>query len=234
MASRSPRPTASGQQGVGALQLYLALAAAAFGVLALLAWSIPYFPADVTIERAVQAEHPGWLETLASAVSWVGFPPQSTIIFGIIIAAIFVSGRRREAGLALFAAAGSAALWFLIAPLVHRPRPSPDLVRVAANIPFGSFPSGHVLNLTAFFGCLAYLAFTRLPSGWLRTLIVVCCAALVVGIGFARIYSGEHWPSDVLGGYLLGSVWLALAIRLDRWRARRTGVSPEPARASPT
>ncbi len=226
----SPSRTYASQRAGGwALPLYLVGAAVAFAVLAVLAWSIPYFPWDVTIERAVQANSPSWLDTVTTAVSWVGFPPQSTIIDAVVVAGIFLVGRRREAALALFAAAGSAALWFLVAPLVHRPRPSPDLVHVAATIPFGSFPSGHVLNLTAFFGCLLYLAVTRLRAGPLRALVVVVCAALVAAIGFARVSSGEHWPSDVLGGYLLGSLWLALTVGLDRWWARRA----TPSRASP-
>ena len=40
-------------------------------------------------------------------------------------------------------------------------------------------------------------------------------------MSFARIYSGQHWPSDVLAGCLLGAVWLSVVIRLYVWGERR-------------
>ena len=91
------------------------------------------------------------------AVAWIGFPPQSNVIFGAVVLALFLVGLRLEAVMTLFAAVGSAGLWFLLAPIVDRPRPSPEMVRVAMELPTGGFPSGHVLNLTAIFGFLIYL-----------------------------------------------------------------------------
>ena len=55
----------------------------------------------------------------------------------------------------LLLAVGSAALWYWMSAFVDRPRPSPELVRVAVELPRGGFPSGHVLNLTAMLGFLA-------------------------------------------------------------------------------
>ena len=148
-----------------AFELAVVLLTVAAGALTLLAVLVPYFAVDVTLERAIQAPRAPWLDTLANAVSWVGFPPQSNVVFGAIILVLFLSGQRWQAAGTLFAAAGSAGLWFLVAPLVHRARPDPDLVRVAMQIPYGSFPSGHVLNFTATFGFLAFLAWhARRPA----------------------------------------------------------------------
>jgi membrane-associated phospholipid phosphatase len=183
--------------------------------------SAPVLGLDIQIARAVQAFHPPWLDTLTDAISWLGFPPQSNIIDGLIVLLIFLSGRRWEAVCAVLAAAGSAGLWFLITPLVNRPRPTPDLVRVMFEIPYGSFPSGHVLDLTAFFGFLAFLSLRLLPPGWIRALSAGLCGLVIVAIGWARVYSGEHWPTDVLAGYLLGAAWLLLTIGLYHWGARR-------------
>ena len=191
----------------------LTLACAALTVLALV---VPYFAVDVTLERAIQAPRAAWLDTLASAVSWVGFPPQSNVLFGAIILALFVTGRRWEAAGTLFAAAGSAGLWFLVAPLVHRARPDPDLVRVAVQIPYGSFPSGHVLTFTATFGFLAFLAWHAR-----RSALAVVCMLPPVAIAMSRLYLGEHWPSDVLGGFVFGGLWLAITVRLYRWLTQR-------------
>lgn len=144
---------------------------AAFGILTAVVVTTPLLAIDVQIERAAQVFHPIWMDQLALAISWVGFPPESTLLDALIVAGIFLAGSRWAAASAALAAAGSAGLWFLIAPLVHRPRPSPDLVRVFAEIPYGGFPSGHVVNLTAFFGFLAFLAWAVLKPGWVRRML---------------------------------------------------------------
>jgi len=50
-----------------------------------------------------------------------------------------------------------------------------------------------------------------------RTLLVVFFGLLVLLIGISRIYVGEHWASDVLGAYLLGTLTLVAIIQLYRW-----------------
>lgn len=192
-----------------------------------LAWFVlqrPVLDADVQVELAIQQAVPQSLAVIMTSISWVGFPPESTVIDAVIVLLMVVRGLRWQAVCAAVAAAGSAGLWFLLVPLFHRPRPTADLVRVAADIPFGSFPSGHVLNLTAFFGFLGFLALTEARAGLFRTLAAVVCAVLLASIGFSRVYAGEHWPTDVLGGYLLGSAWLLMSISLYRWRGRPSRV----------
>ena len=84
-------------------------------------------------------------------------------------------------------------------------------------IPAGSFPSGHVLNLTAGLGFVWFLAFRLLPESWFRTTVLWLLPIYLVLLGLARISTGQHWPSDVLGGYLIGGVWLWLCVRLYCW-----------------
>ena len=127
----------------------------------------------------------------------------------------------REA-LGLFvAAAGGAGLWMLLSPLIDRPRPSPELVHVATQLPTGGFPSGHVLNLTAIFGFLIYLTIVLLADVRWRALLAGLLAVPIVFIGAARVYDGAHWASDALGGYLIGGIWLALTVQLYRWIGTR-------------
>jgi membrane-associated phospholipid phosphatase len=199
-------------------QIGLIVAALGFGVLAFLARTVWYFPIDLAVTRAIQGIDIPWLDTLLGAVTWVGFPPQSNVIFGAVILALFIAGYRT---MTAFAAIGSAGLWFLVTPLVGRPRPSPELVEVAIQLPTGSFPSGHAVNLTAIFGFLIYLAILLIASVSLRRMLVAILALPILLIGVARIEDGAHWPSDVLGGYMLGWLWLAATIHLYWWVRRR-------------
>jgi undecaprenyl-diphosphatase len=191
------------------------------GALTWVARTVAYFPVDVRLTRALQSIENPWLETLFHGVAWIGFPPQSNVIFGAVVVALFLVGLRLEAAMTFFAAAGSAGLWFLIVPLVDRPRPSPEMVRVAMELPTGGFPSGHVLKLTAIFGFLIYLAVELIADVRWRSVLVALLAVPILTIGVARIYDGAHWPSDVLGGYLIGGIWLGLTVWIYRWADAR-------------
>jgi undecaprenyl-diphosphatase len=83
-------------------------------------------------------------------------------------------------------------------------------------LPADSFPSGHVLTFTATFGFLAVLSWRAR-----RRALAALCVLPPIAIGLSRVYLGEHWPSDVLGGALFGVLWMALTVRLyDLARAR--------------
>ena len=202
-------------------QVAVLVAALGFGVLAFLARTIWYFPVDLELTRAIQGTCPAWLDGPLGAVTWVGFPPQSNVVFGAVILGLFLLGHRLEALLTAVAAVGSAGLWYLVTPLVGRPRPSPELVEVTMQIPTGSFPSGHAVNLTAIFGFLIYLTLLLAANARLRWSLVALLALPILVIGFARIEDGAHWPSDVLGGYMLGWLWLVATIQAYRWAGQR-------------
>jgi undecaprenyl-diphosphatase len=192
----------------------------AFTALALAAHQTPYFPVDLVVTQALQAPRSAALDAVAEGASWPGFPPQSNVLFGGVILVLAVCRRILAAVGQALAAGGSAALWYALAPVVARPRPSPELVRVSEPIAAGSFPSGHVLNLTAGLGFAWFMAYTVLPHSWWRTAILWLLPAFLVLLGLSRVYSGQHWPSDVLGGYLLGALWLWLCLSLYRWGQR--------------
>ncbi|MEO5617244.1 MAG: phosphatase PAP2 family protein [Candidatus Eisenbacteria bacterium] len=201
-----------------------AIAAVAFVVLAVLARSEAYFPIDLAITRYVQSLDSALLNLPFRALNVVGFPPIVTILYFVIALAIFLTGRRWEAIGAGIATLGAAALTDLVKILVMRPRPSMDLVNVEHAIRSTGFPAGHVLNITAFVGFLTYLAYVRLAPSWRRTVLIALLVLMIALMGPSLIDAGEHWPSDVLGGYLLGIAWLAMAIGIYQWRKRKKAI----------
>lgn len=193
-----------------------ALAGLAFVLMAVAARDVPYYPIDVDITRAVQALSPPATLPL-EALNVVGFPPVVTILYAVIVLVIFLAGLRWEAAGAGLATLGAAVLTDFIKTLVQRPRPSPELVNVAHPIESTGFPAGHVLNITAFAGFIAYLVWARMAPSWRRTGLIVLLLSMILLMGPARILAGEHWPSDVLGAYLIAIVWLAAAIGIYQW-----------------
>ncbi len=96
-----------------------------------------------------------------------------------------------------------------IKDLLDRPRPAPPLAELRAGFTSPSFPSGHVMSATVFYGFALYLTLRLpLPLLLLRYGIVLVSTFAIVMAAPANVWVGVHWPSDVLGGYLWGLVLL--------------------------
>lgn len=217
-------------------QFYIVAATIALAILLFYARTVAYFTFDVTLERWVQGFTPVWFDALMRFVSDLGFAPLSFLLLALIILFVFVIGLRWEASVLMISAVGVGLLGTLVKLFVQRQRPTPDLVNVFSSLSDYSFPSGHVLLFTGFLGFLFFLVYTLTPHSLPRTLGLVLFGALIALVGISRVYLGQHWPSDVLGAYLMGSVWLALMIYLYRWGKPRFFVNqpqaPEVAPAS--
>lgn len=197
-------------------QGYVLVATLVFVGLAVAAHYVPYFRIDLIVTRAFQSYKGPAFDALMRGLTWMGFVPQVDLLIVLAIGILFLLGLRWEAVASMFAALGPV-VGSLVKLIVARPRPSADLVHVLRRLDTLSFPSGHVLLAMAFYGFIAFLIFTLLKHGWLRTILLVAFALLILLMGPSRIYLGQHWFSDVMGAYVLGSLWLALSVRVYRW-----------------
>lgn len=93
----------------------------------------------------------------------------------------------------------------------QRPRPhwNDPLVELATY----SFPSGHAVHVTVFWGIACALVFARTPSHLWRGLAFAWTVAIVAGVAFSRVYLGAHYPSDVLAGIAEGTACVLLFAR---------------------
>jgi undecaprenyl-diphosphatase len=213
-------------------EFVLLAASAAFVALAFAAHHSPYFQIDLAITRALQSYHGSAFAGLMRAVSWPGYWPQALLPGTVAVGLLFLVGLRWEAVSAVFST-GGLILGLVVKLLVYRPRPSEELVHVARRLSSYSFPSGHVIETTAFCGFLAFLAFTLLkPSAWRTGLVGALCVPVAL-MGMSRVFLGEHWFSDVVGGYVLGGLWLVLTLRVYRWGKPRFFAQQPVAPAEP-
>src|SRR5262249_7123809 len=141
-------------------------------------------------------------ESIFVTVSWLG---AQVLIALLIIVAIVLLVRRDWRHLAVLAVTcgGGAVLNGLLKLVFHRARPS---FATEFNARSWSFPSGQAMDSLIVYGLLAYWLVRRLPR--FRLIIALAAAALVLTIGFARIYLGVHYLSDVLAGFSAGFIWL--------------------------
>jgi membrane-associated phospholipid phosphatase len=142
------------------------------------------------------------------AASWPGFAPQSRVLPPAVIAAWLGSGRQ-AAGLLQAVAWGGALLSTAVKAAVDRPRPlAPEVEVVLAPLGGTSFPSGHVLTYTTFYGFLAYLVDRHVTRAVPRRAGMAILVVLIAMVGPSRVAQGHHWPTDVTASYLLGLAYL--------------------------
>jgi undecaprenyl-diphosphatase len=183
----------------------------AAGLLAVLARRHRYFPADVGITRAIQRPNLRLYDALMHAVSNLGWRWISVGTRASIGTLMWAAGFRMESAFTISTWSGDM-LTGLIKAGVLRPRPTRDLVRVVSHLEEASFPSGHVVHYVTFYGFLFYLVFIHLKQRWFRTALLTLLAGIILLVGPSRIYMGHHWPSDVGGAYLVGTLWLGVII----------------------
>jgi membrane-associated phospholipid phosphatase len=215
----------------GAVIAFLYVIVAGFSLVALgvAAHTTHYFGVDLLIAQAVQSIQAPWFDLLMRGVGWPGYPPQLYVGLALIFLVLFFYVSRWAAMAHLFATVGIGAVGLAIKIMVDRPRPSATLIHVAnPNLDGGkySFTAGHVESYVAILGFLWFLACCSQGRSPWRMLALTIFGVMVALIGLARIYSGEHWFSDVAGGYLLGSIWLVLTIRFYEWGKSRFRVNP--------
>lgn len=202
-------------------QTTLLLAVAAFAVLTFLVKTTPSFAIDLQITRAIQLINFPGFAGLMTMVSWAGFAPQVMIMTAVIIVAIYLLGLHWETVMALVAAILSTGVNLLVKDWVQRPRPGAAAVNVIDVLNSYSFPSGHVMYYLGFLGFIGFLVFSLLKPSLKQSFFLALIGLPILLIGVSRIYLGEHWASDVLGAYLLGSLTLVATIQFYRWGKTR-------------
>jgi len=98
--------------------------------------------------------------------------------------------------------------------LTKRSRPLTDYV-AGMRIRSFSFPSGHTTGSTITFGLLAYYALHFLPTP-LNSIAAAILALTIISVGMSRVYLGAHFPTDVIGGWLLGATALTVVMVIAR------------------
>ncbi len=171
---------------------------------------------DIAILRAVNSlagTNPG-LDALMRLLSFVG---TGGAIFLVLAGLLFLDrGRRRAALHVVGAMALSGAVEELLKALLLRPRPpltlDPGLLRLLTEVPTSSaFPSGHTT-----------VAFAAAAALWQHNRALgIAAGLLAVAIAFSRVYLGLHYPSDILGGALLGIAGAVVTKRLIGYTLKR-------------
>ncbi len=188
-------------------------------------------PFELTVSRDIQAiPFPSFIQAIMRWFTAIN-DPIPDVITVCVVAVILALLRKFKAAIFLILSAGIGnAVDALIGDVVRRPRPSVRLLHVDSLLKFNSFPSGHSCHMMVFYGFLLYLSLTKPVRQWkyhwaLLPLQAYAIVTILI-MGFARLWEGEHWITDVVAGYLDGLIWMVLFIALynlttEKLRERR-------------
>lgn len=195
---------------VGVIALCLAFAVLAIEITKSLSFFVAF---DIWFENVIVTIRTPFLSLLFGWLTHLGSVP---FVAGVVAISgiLLVSSRKYWAYVTGFfiTLSGSIVSGYLLKELIARPRPGgiiPMLIETS-----GSFPSGHATISVALYGFLAYLLYVLFPTK--RPFVVASATLLIALIGFSRLYLGVHFPTDVIAGYILGSIWLIAGVEVVR------------------
>jgi undecaprenyl-diphosphatase len=158
---------------------------------------------ELALMSRIDHDAPRAIDLLMLALPWLG--TNLTIMPVLCGVALWLARTRRRIDLAarlLVVTTGSLLLNAVLKALFDRPRP--ELWAHRGQYAWASFPSGHAIVTTSVLFTAALMLHRE--RGW-RWPFVVAAVILVVSL-YSRLYLGVHWPSDVVGGILIGVTWL--------------------------
>ncbi len=142
------------------------------------------------------------------AVTFLGKPLFLMIVNLVFSLFLWIKNQRSRAIVYFVIGNGAAQFNYFIKSFLGRERP--ELWERIIEVKYLSYPSAHAMNSIVIYGLICYYLMNQFKP-W-RWLILTLTSILVILIGLSRLYLGVHWPTDIIAGYTMGSVWLAIAI----------------------
>jgi undecaprenyl-diphosphatase len=184
--------------------LLLALSFAGLTAAVARGWA-PLLRFDERVIAALGRRRSAPLDRAVGPLSMLATQEPLTVQGAIAFTMLAVTAGRRSAMHFAAAAIGSGVLSQLAKRVVGRPRPA-----VRHLIPWlrgSSYPSGDLLTAAAIYLTIALIVSPYLPDESARTIAFTIVAILLPTLATCRVYAGVHYPSDVVGGMLLGAAW---------------------------
>jgi undecaprenyl-diphosphatase len=149
-------------------------------------------------------------------LTYLGSTISITIIVALAILFCHFKGKKSERLILVSAVTGSVLLIQITKYIFERQRPDSNNLLERAN--GFSFPSGHATGSFAVLGAIFYIMGRDCPRRYQRYTIWLLGALVALMIGVSRVYLGVHYPTDVIGGFLLGLSILLLSIGFDDYK----------------
>ena len=186
-----------------------------FVILSVLAAAYDRFPADLWLTRRFQDIDSS---AFATTLNWTADMVNGWEMIAVLAAGavLLLLTRRWLAALLLLVSPAAGLLNAAVKEIVGRPRPGHELAPFTTRTYDSAFPSGHADSAIVIYGLMFYFITVFVNQPALRLLGQAACLWVILFTGMQRVYTGVHWPSDVLGGYYLGGLIIAALIGIHR------------------
>ncbi|GAA2348215.1 phosphatase PAP2 family protein [Dactylosporangium salmoneum] len=189
---------------------------------------------DHAIPHWFAAHRDAALERITATGSDVG-NTHAILAIGLVVGAVALAVARRWRPVVFLLTVMFGELTLFLASAAIAGRARPDVPNMDGQLPTSSYPSGHVAATICLWAAAALLVLPRTRAWW-RWLFVAAAVLMPLWVAVARLYRGEHHPTDILGSVLLAGLWVPAAWWLLRPNADVTEhatARPAPATARP-
>jgi membrane-associated phospholipid phosphatase len=163
---------------------------------------------DKSILIDLRSIHTPLLDRLMLGFTALGDPNWLVVICLSLGMIAITRNRRSEATTIAIVSLGALGLNIILKQLFARTRP--QLWERIVDVDFYSFPSGHAMMSMVIYSLLSYFFASHFPR-W-RVGFFSLAIMLIAAVGLSRLYLGVHWPTDIIGGYMAGLVWVIASI----------------------
>jgi undecaprenyl-diphosphatase len=173
---------------------------------------------------------PEWMEGVLLDVTAIG----STAILGLMTAAVagflVLQTRYRTAFVVVVTSLSAEVLTAAMKQAFNRPRPSvvPHLRAVVST----SFPSGHAMESAIVYLTLGAILMRVAESRLTKAYIMGIATLLTLLVGVSRVYLGVHYPTDVIGGWIIGFAWASISWLAAQRFDHTTGIEAEKSKSA--
>jgi undecaprenyl-diphosphatase len=165
---------------------------------------------DVAILQWLHLHQSPILSRLMIEMTYLGTGTVVVVVVGVTALFLWHTEHKHSARLLLAATIGNILLNGALKFVYHRARPS--VFEWQTTAVSSSFPSGHAMSATVVYGTVAYLLVRLQKHSWAKLLTLTTAVVLILLICLTRLYLGVHYPSDVMGGIIVGLAWAAFCM----------------------
>lgn len=158
--------------------------------------------------------HDSTNQVLLSIMKFISFIGSETFLFpaiGIVIIYTFIKKKHYISKVLLANTLGSWILNYILKWVFQRTRPFDYALVTQGGL---SYPSGHSMVTMSMYLAIAYLLSRKVDNPIKKRNIYIIVSIIIILMGISRMYLGVHWPTDIIGGYIMGYLFFNSTIKL--------------------
>jgi undecaprenyl-diphosphatase len=167
---------------------------------------------------------PAWIEPALLDLTALGGATVLGLVVAVVVGFLLLQGRRRTALAVAITSISGEVINAAMKHVFNRPRP--DVVPHLREVFTTSFPSGHAMESAIVYLTLGAMLMRIARRRATKLYVLAVAMLLTIVVGVSRVWLGVHYPTDVIGGWMIGFVWASICWLAAQWFERRAAPAP--------